>query len=156
MKISVACFASLASVILLSACATGTKALYEWGGYQSALLSYTKNPDETQKFADRLSEIIVKAELTGAVPPGVYAEYGYALLTLNRTPEALEQFAKERAKWPESAKLMDGVISRLSKTQPQQSTVPAAPSTGDGKQNVPEVPTMTPTAAAASPPARDL
>lgn len=134
----------------VGACSSAPKPLYEWGSYQPALLSYAKNPNETQKYADRLGEIIRKAEVRDAVPPGLYAEYGYALLSLDRTPEAVEYFAKERDKWPESVKLMDGVIGRLTKARPEPASSPATPSTGDGKPNVVEVPVPTPQATDAS------
>lgn len=125
----------------LTACSSGPEPLYSWGNYQSALLAYTKNPGETQKFADRLASIIEKAEPKNAVPPGVYAEYGYALLTLDRTPEALEQFGKERERWPESAKLIDGVIRRLTKAQSEPSALPAQSAVGGQAPNQQPVPT---------------
>ena len=142
-----------ASLVLLSGCASAPKSIYEWGGYQSTLLSHTKNPSEKQKYADRLSATVAKSEEKNAVPPGLYAEYGYALLSLDRTAEALEYFAKERSKWPESAKLMDGVIGRLTRARAEPAAVPAAPEIGDGRSNAQQVPVpaMQPAASVDSP-----
>ena len=143
MRISL--FASLIALpfSMLAGCSGAPKTLYQWGNYQPALLAYAKNPGETEKFAERLAEIIRKAEAKNAVPPGLYAEYGYALLSLDRTPEAVEYFAKEQSKWPESAKLMDGVIGRLTRAKVEPAASPTAPAVGDGKAPVPNVPVPT-------------
>lgn len=140
----------LASFLVTGACASAPKPLYQWGDYQSALLSYTKNPQETQKFADRLKTTIDKAEIQNAVPPGVYAEYGYALLELNQAPQAVEFFGKERAKWPESVALMTRLIDRLSKVSSNPAVNPAQAAPNDGRPAeiqvpTPVVPTTTPT-----------
>ena len=64
----------VAVLLLTGACATRQKTLYNWGNYQTALLSYAKNPQENQKFADRVKSVIDKGEITNSVPPGLYAE----------------------------------------------------------------------------------
>lgn len=101
-------------VVPLMGCGGGPRPLYEWGGYQRDLLNYAKNPGETRTFADRLQVDITKAEARNKVPPGLYAEYGYALVTLGDVPAALAAFDKERTMWPESAPLMNKIMSRLS------------------------------------------
>ena len=149
MKFSTSRGIVLCSLLLASACVTAPKPLYYWGDYQKALLSYAKNPQEVQKFADQLKFTIEKAEIQDAVPPGVYAEYGYALLELNQAPEAIVFFGKERAKWPESVPLMTRLIDRLSNTGPVPFDPSAQPARGDGRPveipvQTPVVPTTTP------------
>ena len=137
----------LSSLLLTGACASGPKTLYQWGDYQPALLSYAKNPQETQKFADRIKVDIDKAEIKNAVPPGVYAEYGYALLELNNAPGAVEFFGKERAKWPESSVLMTRLIDRLSKSRTESAAKAAVGNTDVAPQplSVPSIPAKLPT-----------
>lgn len=103
---------ALSMAMLLTAC--GQKTMYEWGGYNRSLLSYYKNPGAIDEFAEDLSETLQEAEAVNGVPPGLYAEYGYIMLELGDADTAIEYFNKERNRWPESAYLMDKVISRLS------------------------------------------
>lgn len=104
--------AALGSILFVAACGGG-EALYEWDKYSYELKSYYKNPDEHNKFTDELYQDIQVAEEKGKVPPGLYAEYGYMLLGQNNVSGAISYFRKERNRWPESAYLMDKVISRL-------------------------------------------
>lgn len=131
---------SFLSLLLTGACVSGPKPLYQWGDYQPALLSYAKNPQETQKFADRIKVDIAKAEIKDAVPPGLYAEYGYALLELNNPSGAVEFFGKERAKWPESSFLMTRLIDRLSRSRAETTTSSTGGNSGGGAPLPPPLP----------------
>lgn len=102
-----------ASALLLGACGGGN-ALYTWGSYPGALLSYSKNPDQAAKFSAAIEGTLRKAEAKRKVPPGLYAEYGYMLLDKGERDGAIIYFAKERDLWPESRVLMTKVITRLS------------------------------------------
>ncbi len=93
----------------LSACAP--QGLYNWGNYEEALYSYSKNPGELDKYVASLNAIVVEGDRTGKTPPGIYAEYGYALRLAGRHDEALKYFAKERDQWPEAATFMQLVIA---------------------------------------------
>lgn len=104
--------------LFLASC--GVQQNYAWNGYSGHLLSYYKNPDETQKFADKMNVSIQKAEAKNMVPPGMYAEYGYLLLKMNDDEAAAVYFLKEKEKWPESAFLMDKVILKLSGSKPSE------------------------------------
>lgn len=99
---------ALLPAVLLAGCA-GPGAIYEWGSYQPALLSYTKT-GEAAKFEEELRETIEKGERKEAVPPGVYAELGYLLMNTNRPSEAMVYFQREKAAFPESTILMDKMI----------------------------------------------
>ncbi len=100
------------SVLLLSAC--GANTMYNWEGYNYALLKHYKDGTSTAELADSLRKVVTKSEKTGAVPPGLYAEFGYALLNSAQTEEALVYFQKEHDKWPESRPFLDDVIRRIS------------------------------------------
>jgi hypothetical protein len=140
MKVSTIQVFMLGSLLFSGACATAPKPLYQWGDYQNALLSYTKNPQETSKFADRLKRTIDKAEVKDGVPPGLYAEYGYALIELNQPSEAIAFFGRERKKWPESAALMNKLIDRLTKAGPSSVASPVQAIPSDGRLAEPPVP----------------
>ena len=107
------------AVPLVAGC--GTKRAYNWGDYDSTLYSYYQNPQESERYVERLGEIIRKAEAEkDKVPPGLYAEYGYALSTMGRLDEAIGFYRKERDEWQESAVFMDKMIrntQRLNETR---------------------------------------
>lgn len=117
---------SVAFAAALAGCG-GQKPLYSWGDYPSALLSYSKNPDQRDKFAEKLEEVIRKSEAKKNVPPGIYAEYGYVLLEKGNTVDAIAYFGKERDHWPESSAFMTKIITKLSTRASEQ-----APSSSTG------------------------
>ncbi|WP_286830894.1 MULTISPECIES: DUF4810 domain-containing protein [Kordiimonas] len=106
---------ALALVSTLAAC--GPETMYQWEGYDYALLKHYKDGTASDELALSLQEIIEKIERKdGQVPPGLYADYGYALYDSGNVDEAMVYFAKERDAWPESAPFMTSVIDRLSGT----------------------------------------
>lgn len=99
-------------IMLGTGCAPQT--LYHWGGYDSYLHSYYKNPAERERFVDNVVMIIQDAEKSGRIPPGLYAEYGYLLYESGNYPEAVVYFKKEQDLWPESRFFMDKMIRNAS------------------------------------------
>ncbi|MDA5193302.1 DUF4810 domain-containing protein [Govanella unica] len=98
-------------ILMLAACSTA-KQKYAWGGYEGTLYNYYKNPTEAKRAAEAISKNITTAESKGLkVPPGLYAEYGYLQLELGAADQAIVSFEKEKAAWPESATLMNNMIS---------------------------------------------
>jgi len=87
------------------------KRAYYWGDYDSTLYTYSLNPQNTERYMERLGEIDRKAEVEkDKVPPGLYAEYGYALFEMGRLDEAIFYYKKEREEWQESVVFMDKMI----------------------------------------------
>lgn len=101
----------IGAALMLSACASNNS-LYEWGSYQPALISYKKTADKAA-FEEELRKSIAYGEESGRVPPGMYAELGYLLYEEGNAAEAEEFFAKERSAFPESATLMDKLITGM-------------------------------------------
>ncbi len=104
--------AFLIVVMLGTGCAPQT--LYHWGGYDSYLHSYYKNPAEREQFVEEVVVIIHDAEQSGRIPPGLYAEYGYLLYESGNYPEAVVYFKKEQDLWPESRFFMDKMVRNAS------------------------------------------
>ena len=100
-----------AFLLLLSAC--GANTMYEWQGYNYALLKHYKDGTDSSQLAEQLQEIVNKSEEKGKVPPGLYAELGYAYLESNQTDLAISYFQKEQETWPESRVFLSNVISRI-------------------------------------------
>lgn len=100
-----------AAALMLTACATAPLSKYDWGTYEQSLYQYYKTPAEMNALVASLDASIVNAEKASrVVPPGLYAEYGYLLLQQGKTQDAIAFFGKEKAKWPESATLMNRMI----------------------------------------------
>ena len=100
-----------AAALVLTACATAPQSKYDWGTYEQSLYQYYKTPAEMSALIASMDTTIVNAEKASrVVPPGLYAEYGYLLLQQGKTQDAIAFFGKEKAKWPESATLMNRMI----------------------------------------------
>lgn len=97
-------------LILGLACA-GPKTNYYWGSYENSLYALMKNPSGLDAYGKSLKEIIDHHPEVTKLPPGIHAEYGYVLLATNHKNEAKAYFTKEKTLWPESAKIMDRMIS---------------------------------------------
>lgn len=106
--------AVLSAVLVVSLSACGAKTLYEWNGYDYALLKHYKDGTGSDELATSLKKIIDKTEeKEGKVPPGLYADYAYALYEAGNVDQALLYFNKERNSWPESEPFMSTVIERI-------------------------------------------
>lgn len=88
---------------------------YGWYGYDDKLYAYYKNPNEKEKFIERLKEVILRAEQNGNIPPGMYAEYGYLCFEGQNYKDAIAYFEKERNLWPESQIFMNKMIDNAQK-----------------------------------------
>jgi len=106
--------AGLAGTLGMTACAPAT--LFEWGNYEPALYAYAQNPENRQLYQEALEQAIKRGLERDALAPGLMAELGYLHLEAGNTAEALRYFEEERARFPESAKLMDRMIEGLSGT----------------------------------------
>ena len=111
-------------VIVAASCAAGCapQRAYLWGDYDSVLYSHYANPQDSERYLERLGQIVQKAEVEkDKVPPGLYAEYGYALFEAGRPDEAITYYKKEREEWEESRVFMDKMIrntQRLKENRP--------------------------------------
>jgi hypothetical protein len=117
-------------LLLLLAAATGCAhpSMYAWGKYDDALYKHYRNPGDREAWVAALKTCVLEAEQEGRkTPPGLLAEYGYALLEEGNSKEATVYFEKEKAKWPESAVLMDKMIRNAGKRAPKPpaATAPA-------------------------------
>lgn len=101
-------------LLLLASGCVSTR--HDWGSYENELYTYYKSPTdvERQELINELAEVFVRAEEGGTIPPpGLYAEYGNFLFQAGDLQQAIEYFKKEKAAWPESAKLMDSLVAAL-------------------------------------------
>ncbi len=98
-----------AALTLLSACVAPPK--YNWGGYDSSLYGYYRDPTKIGAHVAEMESIIRSSEQSSMkVAPGIHAEYGYLLMQDGKADAAVAQFEKEKAGWPESAQLMSSMI----------------------------------------------
>lgn len=111
MNRKLALLAALASAAFISACAPTTR--FEWGAYEQALYAYSQNPENRGVYKTALENAIELGRVRDAVAPGLLAELGYLYLEEGNTVEALKYFREERSRFPESAVLMDRVITQL-------------------------------------------
>jgi hypothetical protein len=104
----------LLSLSLVGCAGTGK---YYWGGYESSLYSYYKDPTKADQLSSTLAEVIKTSEKKNkTVAPGLYAEYGFILLQQGKRSDAAAYFEKEKQAWPESTVIMESMIKVASKS----------------------------------------
>lgn len=142
----------LVQVIILCAfaalsvgCAQKGKPMYNWCNYSDSLYTCKKNEglETLAQHQAVLERIITESnERSMKVPPGVCAELGYVYAAQNRSQEAIGLFQQEKQTYPESALLMDRLISRVenrtsppadSKTASDEDTLKREKSLGGSK-----------------------
>lgn len=106
-----ALLATMACAAALTACAPTSR--FEWGGYEQALYAYSQNPENRGVYKESLEKAIERGRARDAIAPGLLAELGYLHLEEGNSVEALKYFREERARFPESAALMDRVINQM-------------------------------------------
>ena len=99
---------------LVSGCATPT--LYSWGHYEELVYVSYAQPGKVspEMQVEKLEEDYQKARANNKrMHPGFHAHLGYLYFQLGKVDQALQEFATEKAEFPESAVLMDRLISNL-------------------------------------------
>lgn len=106
----------LLAIVALTASGCATKSdHYYWGSYESLIYDMYVNPGSADASTqiEKLNTDISKANGLGKpVPPGVYAHLGFMYAIANQPDKAEEAFNMEKANYPESAVLIDGMMSR--------------------------------------------
>lgn len=101
-----------AALLMLGGCAQ--KGLYDWGGYSGLMYQNYKKPESVPANLVLLQTHVTALEgRSTKVAPGLYADLGTLYLQAGDRVHAVENYRKERAAWPESAGLMDGMIRNL-------------------------------------------
>lgn len=105
-------------VVLLSACASPTPSLYQWGSYEQQVYALYNDPGKVpleQQIA-KLEEDYQKARATSkAMPPGFHAHMGFLYFRVGKLDQARQSFATEKSLFPESAVYMDRILAKLTK-----------------------------------------
>lgn len=101
-------------VSLLAGCAAPT--VYYWGQYEDLLYASYAAPGEVppEQQVALMEEDRQKARSENKpLPPGFNAQLGYLYYQLGKTDEARESFEIEKARFPESAVLMDRLLATM-------------------------------------------
>jgi hypothetical protein len=105
---------ALLAAATLSGCAAPT--LYQWGRYEDAIHDMYINPgsvpigDDILLLEAEIEQIVASGEF---VPPGVHAHLASLYLSEGDQSTAMIHFQTEKRKFPESARFIDGIISRM-------------------------------------------
>lgn len=102
------------SAILLAACGTPQKPLYQWNGYQAGLYEHFKtNGAIAADQAVRLEEQLIKNKAAGeATPPGLHGHLALLYAKLGNDDAAVAHLEAERALFPESAGYVDFLLKK--------------------------------------------
>lgn len=103
----------LALVVLTAAGCTSTTH-FQWGNYEQNLYDYYHEAAVKEKvIADHIKMVESHAGTERKIAPGMYAEAGTFYLEKGETENAVKYYKLEKEAWPESAKLMDQLISTI-------------------------------------------
>jgi len=110
----------LVLILVAAGLATGCRSpdIYYWGHYENLIYaSYTKPDKATPELQARLMEedMHAAASANKPLPPGFHAHLGNLYYQMGKPDLALEEFRKEKTQFPESAVLMDRLITNLGK-----------------------------------------
>ena len=118
---SVITTASLLALIALTSTGCATRHdHYYWGNYEPLIYEMYLHPGaaDAPTQIDKLTADIDKAHSLGKpVPPGVYAHLGFMYAIAGKIDMAESAFGQEKANYPESAVLIDGMMQRARKTK---------------------------------------
>ena len=106
--------------LFLAGCATNRTTLYYWGEYETLLHDMYLKPGtaDANTQVQKLTTDIQKAETNGkAVPPGVYAHLGFMYALLGNLELSKDAFNEEKARFPEAAIFIDGMMKRAMKNK---------------------------------------
>ncbi len=102
-------------VSVLPGCA---RSIYEWGSYEGSIYDLYTDEFNLQRNIDILTREVEKTRDTGGViPPGKLAHLGYLHSLAGNVDAAVQSFEAEKAAFPESAKFVDFLITRVRATR---------------------------------------
>ena len=106
--------ACLAACLLMGACES-TSSLYYWGDYEQLVYDMYNRPGKAppELQIDKLTSDIEQAQNSGKrVAPGIHAHLGMMYAAIGNMAAAEVAFNNEKALYPESATLLDGMLQR--------------------------------------------
>jgi hypothetical protein len=113
--------------VLLTACETTPSTLYYWGDYEQLLYDMYNRPGKAvpEMQIDQLSADIEQAQHSGRkIAPGVHAHLGLMFASTGNMTAAEAAFNNEKALYPESAILLDGMLKRAHQARKKQGANP--------------------------------
>ena len=113
----------IAGLIVLTTGCANNSSLYYWDNYEPMIYKMYNKPGEAtpQIQIDHLSVDIQQAENNGKpIPPGLYAHLGMMYAAVGNMSDAMASFEQEKALFPESAVLIDGMMSRATNGEYKQ------------------------------------
>nr|WP_321239087.1 DUF4810 domain-containing protein [uncultured Tolumonas sp.] len=104
----------VSGIILMSACSSGPKPLYNWQAYQPNVYDYFRTDGSSTDEQIHALEVNIQeaAAKSTAVPPGMHAHLGLLYAKAGRQGQAQEQFGIEKQLFPESASFMDFLLTK--------------------------------------------
>lgn len=108
-------FTLLAITLFIIGCANNQSTFY-WGRYESLIYGMYIEPgsaDSTTQISMLVTDI-EKAEANGQrIAPGIHAHLGYMYALEGNITQSKAEFLAEKALYPESSVLIDGMMNRL-------------------------------------------
>jgi len=106
---------ALLSCVLLTACNTAPKPLYQWESYQPQVYEYFKGQASAEQITI-LERDLQKIRASGnKVPPGYHAQLGMLYASLGKEDQVVQEFETEKELFPESSAYMDFLMRKFKK-----------------------------------------
>ncbi|MET0208688.1 MAG: DUF4810 domain-containing protein [Burkholderiaceae bacterium] len=117
-KTSTLRLAALSSLVLLTACGTPQKPLYQWSGYQSSLYQHfkTNGSSANEQITQLEAQLIKNKAANEASPPGLHGHLALLYAKVGNDDAARAHLEAERALFPESAAFVDLLLKKNKQT----------------------------------------
>lgn len=109
--------AAIAAGMVLSACHTAPKTMYQWGGYEPQVYQHFKGESPDQQIAVLEKDLLAIGAAGNMAPPGYHAHLGMLYAMTGKDALVAPQFETEKKLFPESSAYMDFLLKKSKKSE---------------------------------------
>lgn len=107
----------VASSVLLAACQSAPKTMYQWDAYQPQVYQHFKGESPDQQIAILEKDLQIISAKGNTPPPGYHAHLGLLYSISGKNDLVAQQFENEKKLFPESSTYMDFLLNKIKKNE---------------------------------------
>lgn len=107
----------IASSVLLAACQSAPKTMYQWDAYQPQVYQHFKGESPDLQISILEKDLQIMSAKGNMPPPGYHAHLGLLYSIAGKGDLVAQQFEDEKKLFPESSTYMDFLLSKIKKNE---------------------------------------